>query len=48
MMQKISEKVRNFYNKTPFPDYNLDRFDTKEDLKLSMWNFAGIIDRSLK
>ena len=28
----ISKTVQTFYNKTPFPDYDLDRFNTKEDL----------------
>ncbi len=43
----IREKVQNFYNKTPFPDYELERFTDKEDLKLSAYEFAKILDRSI-
>ncbi len=31
-MKQISKTVQEFYNKTPFPDYDLDRFNSKEDL----------------
>lgn len=41
------EKVRRFYNKTPFPDYDLSRFNTKNDLKFGMWEFSKILDRSI-
>lgn len=47
MTSEISKKVRTFYNKTPFPDYELDRFNDKNDLDLSMYPFARIIDRSI-
>ena len=39
--------VQNFYNKTPFPDYELDRFNSKEDLQISAYPFAEILDRSI-
>ena len=43
----IPEKVRQFYNKAPFPDYNLNRFNTKKDLEISAYPFASILDRSI-
>jgi len=39
--------VQQFYNKTPFPDYELDRFNSKEDLRLFAYPFAQILDRSI-
>jgi len=47
MVTKTGEKVQNFYNKTPFPDYELDRFNCKEDLKIAAYSFAKILDRSI-
>lgn len=47
MVTKIGEKVQQFYNKTPFPDYDLARFNSKKDLKLAMYPFAQILDRSI-
>jgi SAM-dependent methyltransferase len=47
MVTKTGQKVQNFFNKTPFPDYELDRFNDKEDLKLSAYSFARILDRSI-
>lgn len=47
MVTQIGKNIQEFYNEIPFPDYNLDRFNSKEDLKLSMWDFARIIDRSI-
>ncbi len=42
------EKVKQFYNKTPFPDYELDRFNDKEDLDVYSWEFPRILDRSIR
>ncbi|MBI2653401.1 class I SAM-dependent methyltransferase [Candidatus Woesearchaeota archaeon] len=47
MATKIGEKVQNFYNKTPFPDYELDKFNSKDDLVISAYPFAKILDRSI-
>jgi 2-polyprenyl-3-methyl-5-hydroxy-6-metoxy-1,4-benzoquinol methylase len=47
MTTKTGTIVQNFYNKTPFPDYELDRFNSKEDLNLSAYPFAKILDRSI-
>jgi len=47
MTTKIGQTVQSFYNKTPFPDYDLNRFNSKEDLKLSVYPFAKILDRSI-
>lgn len=43
----VSDTVRQFYNTTPFPDYELSRFNTKEDLRLAASSFAKILDRSI-
>ena len=47
MVTEIGKQVQEFYNEIPFPDYDLRRFNCKEDLKISMWDFAGVIDRSI-
>ena len=47
MVTKIGEKVQEFYNDIPFPDYELKRFNKKEDLKLAVYPFAKILDRSI-
>ena len=47
MKSEIGEKVQGFYNKTPFPDYDLARFETKEDLTLAAYSFAKVLDRSI-
>jgi len=47
MALEIGRKVQNFYNKTPFPDYDLKRFNDKEDLEISTYEFAQILDRSI-
>ena len=47
MSDIVGERVRAFYNKTQFPDYELDRFDSAEDLILSAYPFAKILDRSI-
>ena len=47
MVTKTGEKVQTFYNKTPFPDYELNRFKSKEDLNLAAYSFARILDRSI-
>jgi len=44
---KIDKKVQNFYNKSPFPDYELVNFNDKEDLILAAYPFAKILDRSI-
>jgi 2-polyprenyl-3-methyl-5-hydroxy-6-metoxy-1,4-benzoquinol methylase len=44
---EIGQKVQNFYNKTPFPDYELDRFNVKEALNVNAYPFAKILDRSI-
>ena len=46
-MENIGNKVQKFYNDIPFPDYDLNRFNSKEDLRRSMREFAGVIDRSI-
>jgi len=47
MKKNVGSAVQTFYNKTPFPDYELKRFNDKEDLKLSAWSFAKVLDRSI-
>ena len=47
MVTQVGDKVQTFYNKSPFPDYELERFTSKEDLKESVYSFAEILDRSI-
>jgi len=42
------KEVQDFYNKTPFPDYELSRFTDKISLKNAAYDFANILDRSIK
>lgn len=44
---EIGQKVQQFYNKTPFPDYELDNFDNRKDLEVLAYPFAKILDRSI-
>lgn len=44
---EVGKKVSNFYNKSPFPDYDLDNFETKDDLDIAAYPFAKILDRSI-
>ena len=46
-MAAVGQVVQSFYNKTPFPDYELKRFNNKEDLKIAVYSFAEILDRSI-
>ena len=43
----IKDKVQQFYNKTPFPDYELDRFNNRGQLEASASTFTKILDRSI-
>ncbi len=47
MMNLIGEKVRSFYNASPFPDYDLERFHSPEDLRGIAYPFAHVLDRSI-
>lgn len=47
MELKISERVKAFYNNTPFPDFELSRFKTKEALKINAQPFAKLLNRSI-
>jgi len=47
MVTKTGEMVQQFYNKTPFPDYELERFNGKEDLRIAAYPFARTLDRSI-
>ncbi len=47
MTTKIGNTVQGFYNRTPFPDYELESFNTKEDLEIQAYEFAKILDRSI-
>jgi len=48
MTEQTTKTIQEFYNKTPFPDYDLNNFNSKEELRLSAWPFAGILDRSIQ
>ncbi len=41
----VAEAVKSFYDKTPFPDYDLSRFETIEDLRKSAYPFASYLNR---
>ncbi len=43
----MNNVVQRFYNASPFPDYELDRFETTEDLELAAKTFSKILDRSI-
>ena len=47
MATEVGKKVQGFYNKTPFPDYDLSRFNCKDDLVANAWSFAEILDQSI-
>ncbi len=47
MSKNIGEDVKVFYNKSPFPDYELERFNSKFDLKLMSYPFVKTLDRSI-
>lgn len=47
MATKIGEIVQDFYNRFPFPNYELKRFNSKEDLEILAYSFAKILDRSI-
>ncbi len=44
---RVGCAVQDFYNRTPFPDYELDCFNDKEDLRVSAYPFAEVLDRSI-
>lgn len=43
----IGTEVQEFYNETPFPDYDLDRFHSKYDIVKSASTFAHVLNRSI-
>ena len=47
MISEIGQKVKHFYDQTPFPDFELNRFNTKDDLRKMAYPFAKILDRSI-
>ncbi len=47
MIQDIDKKVQIFYTTTPFPDYRLDRFNTKDDLIVAASPFSKTLDYSI-
>jgi 2-polyprenyl-3-methyl-5-hydroxy-6-metoxy-1,4-benzoquinol methylase len=47
MLTSVGEKVQKFYNQTPFPDFDLNKFNSKKDLELAAYPFAKILDRSI-
>jgi SAM-dependent methyltransferase len=47
MVKPIGKKVKQFYNQTPFPDYQLSRFNSQADLELAAYPFARVLDRSI-
>lgn len=47
MPTAVGEQVQQFYNKTPFPDYELDRFNSKTDIINAAQSFARTLDKSI-
>jgi 2-polyprenyl-3-methyl-5-hydroxy-6-metoxy-1,4-benzoquinol methylase len=45
--EEVGRIVQNFYNQTPFPDYDLSRFNSKKDLEIQAYPFAKILDRGI-
>lgn len=43
----ITQTVRSFYNQTPFPDFELERFSSKASLRETAWPFAKALDRCI-
>jgi 2-polyprenyl-3-methyl-5-hydroxy-6-metoxy-1,4-benzoquinol methylase len=46
-MKQTGKIVQEFYNRTPFPDYELDNFNTKEDLELAAYPFSQTLNESI-
>ncbi len=47
MPTQIGARVQAFYNHTPFPDYELNKFESKQDLVAAASAFGPILDRSI-
>lgn len=47
MTTQTGEKVQNFYNKTPFPDYDIKNFSVQEDLEMNAYPFAKTLNKSI-
>lgn len=47
MITRIDKKVQGFYNNSPFPNYELERFKSKEDLEFSASQFAQILNQNI-
>lgn len=43
----IAQTVRGFYNQTPFPDFELERFFSKASLRETAWPFAKALGRCI-
>lgn len=43
----VAQTVRDFYNQTPFPDFELERFSSKTSLRETAWPFAKALDRCI-
>lgn len=46
-MAEVAERVRRFYNESPFPDFDLRRFETRAELANAAGPFARALDRSM-
>ncbi|MDD5178567.1 MAG: class I SAM-dependent methyltransferase [Candidatus Nanoarchaeia archaeon] len=47
MATQVGNKVQQFYNQSPFPDYELEKFNSKKDLEIAAYPFARILDKSI-
>lgn len=44
---EVSEQVRRFYNQTPFPDFDISRFSTRQALREVAYPFSRALDASI-
>lgn len=47
MLTTTGAKVQRFYNRTPFPDFDLKRFPTREALRAVSYPFSRALDASI-
>ncbi len=47
IMMDTEKAVKQFYDNTPFPDFDLNKYGCKEHLRIRAGTFARILDRSM-
>lgn len=46
-MSEVGEKVQAFYNRTPFPDFELSRFKQRIDLRIAIYPFGNTLNEEI-